>query len=111
MAKFMTLFLADQAVLGQMMKKPPEELKGVMDEWMAWYKANEKALADAGAPLGKTKRLDAKGLADSKNGITGYSVIEAESFEAAAKLFKNHPHLKTPGCTIDLLELREMPAM
>jgi hypothetical protein len=111
MKKFMVLFMADQAVLEQMMKTPPEDMKGVMDEWMAWYKANEKALADVGAPLGKTKRLDAKGLADSKNGITGYSVVEGESFESAAKLFKDHPHLKMPGCTIDLLELRPMPAM
>jgi hypothetical protein len=82
-----------------------------MDEWMAWYKANEKKLADAGAPLGKTKRLDAKGLTDTKNGMTGYSVVEAGSFEDAAKLFKNHPHLKMQGCTIDILELREMPSM
>lgn len=111
MKKFMALFMADQAVLEQMMKTPPEDMKGVMEEWMAWYKANEKALADLGAPLGKTKRLDAKGLSDSKNGLTGYSIVEGESFESAAKLFKDHPHLKMPGCTIDFLEIMPLPAM
>jgi len=31
-----------------------------------------------GRPLGKTKRVDAKGASDTKNGIGGYSIVQAE---------------------------------
>ena len=52
----------------------------------------------AGRLLGKTKRVDAKGASDTKNGIGGYSIVQAETAEAATKLFgKDHPHLQMPG--------------
>ena len=59
-----------------------------------------------GAPLGKTKRVTSNGMADTKNEITGYTIVEADSFDAAAKIFKNHPHFKMgKDTTVDLLEL------
>ena len=32
------------------------------------------------------------GIADTVNAFCGYIVVEAETMEAAARLFKNHPH-------------------
>jgi len=111
MKKFMALYMAERSVIDQMMKTPPEQTQAGVDAWMNWHKANEKKIAELGAPLGKTKRIDANGMADSKNEITGYSIVEGESFEAVARIFKGHPHLQHPGCSIDLLEVIPVPGM
>ena len=63
-----------------------------MEGWMKWGKENEASIVDPGSPLGKTKRINAEGISDTKNEITGYTIVQTESHEAAAKLFANHPH-------------------
>ena len=82
-----------------------------MDEWMTWMKSLGTAIVDPGAPLGKTKRVSALGVTDVKNDMGGYSVVQAESNEAAAKLFEGSPHLKMPGATVDVLDIVDMPGM
>jgi hypothetical protein len=75
--------------------------------------AHKASIVDGGAPLGKTKRVDAHGAKDAKNGIGGYSVVQADSHEAAAKLFgKDHPHLQMmPGASVEILEIMPVPGM
>jgi hypothetical protein len=63
-----------------------------MEGWMKWAKENEASIVELGSPLGKTKRINAKGISDTKNEITAYTIVQAESHEAAAELFANHPH-------------------
>ena len=63
-----------------------------MKAWGDWMTANSAAVVDQGGPLGKTKRTSADGVADIKNNIAGYVIVEAELHEAAAKLFEKHPH-------------------
>ena len=109
MKKFMALYMAERSQIEQMMKAQPEEMQAGMDAWMAWHKAHE-ARSGAGAPLGKTKRVTAKGMSDTQNEITGYSIIEGDS-ESVAKVFDGHPHLQMPGCSIDLLEVMPIPGM
>ncbi len=87
----------------------PEQMKSGMDEWMSWMKSHQSALADMGAPLGKTKRVTASGVSDVKNEITGYTAVMAESHEAAAKMFEGHPHLHVPGGYIDILAVMPIP--
>ncbi len=63
-------------------------------------------------PLGKTKRVDASGASDAKNMMTGYTIIEAESHEAAARLFANHPHFSIfPGESVEIMECLPLPKM
>ena len=78
-----------------------------MESWMKWMKANEKALVDTGGPLGKTKRVTAQGASDARNEITGYSLVQAESAEAATKLFDSNPHLQMPGARRQLVRRRQ----
>jgi hypothetical protein len=111
MKRFVALYMAERSAIDQMMKTPPAEMKSGMNAWMKWHKANETAITELGGPLGKTKRVDAKGLSDTKNGITGYSVVEGESFESVAKIFKGNPHMQHPGCWIELLEVMPVPGM
>ena len=40
-----------------------------------------------------------------------YSVVEAESHEAAARMFANHPHLTIPQSSIQVMEVRALGPM
>jgi hypothetical protein len=113
MKKFMVLYMAPSAQFEQMMKNAtPEQQQKGMDAWMKWMNANKASLADGGAPLGKTKRVDANGTKDTKNEVGGYSIVQAESHDAAAKMFgKDHPHLHVPGAWIEIVEIMPIPGM
>ena len=113
MKKFLVLYMAPSAQFEQMMKNAtPEQHKKGMDAWMAWMNANKASLVDGGAPLGKTKRVDAGGSKDSKNEVGGYSIVQAESHDAAATIFgKGHPHLQMPGAWIEIVEIMQIPGM
>ena len=52
----------------------PEQMKKRMDAWMAWMKKHENALVAMGAPLGKTERVTAAGVASVRNEVTGYTI-------------------------------------
>ena len=45
---------------------------------MKWAKENEASIIDLGSPLGKTKRIDATGISDTKNEITAYTIVKAD---------------------------------
>ena len=111
MKKFLVLYMASAADFEKMMKEfTPELQKEGMDAWMKWMNANKASLVDGGAPLGKTKRVDGKGASNIKNGIGGYSIVQAASADAAAKLFgKDQPHLQMPGAWIEIVEIMPMP--
>ena len=89
------------------MQKPESERKeaeaSMRAEWDAWLAANKAAVLNT-IGLGKTKKISASGVEDAKNGIMLSSYVAAESLEAAAEIFKNHPHLKIPSATIEVME-------
>jgi len=113
MKKFMALYMASGPQFEKMMKdSTPERRKKGMDAWMNWMTANEASIVEGGAPLGKTKRVDSKGASNAKNEIGGYSVVQAESHDAATKIFgKDHPHLQMPGAWIEIMEIMPLPGM
>jgi hypothetical protein len=85
------------------------EAKG-MRAWEEWGTVHAQAIVDQGSPLGKTKRASALGVTDIKNSMTGYVLIRAESHEAAAELFVNHPHFSIfPGDSVEIMECLPMP--
>jgi hypothetical protein len=45
-----------------------------------------------GGPLGKTKKVTQRGIDDVSNDMGAFTVVRADSHEAAAKLFDKHPH-------------------
>jgi hypothetical protein len=118
MKKFLAVYLGspDSAAFKQWNAMPEAERKerrrlGV-EAWMRWGKEHEKAIVDVGTPLGKTKRVNASGVSDTRNMMTGYAVIEAESHEAAARMFANHPHFVIlPGQSVEIMECLPMPKM
>lgn len=78
--------------------------------WNDWVQRNAAALVDGGAPIGKTKRAAASGIADSANAITAYCIVRAESHEAAARLFERHPHFTHfPGEAVEIMPILPVP--
>jgi hypothetical protein len=113
MKKFMAIYMASGADFERMMKNstPEQRTKG-MEAWMKWMNDNKTSILEGGAPLGKTKRADAVGVSDTKNNICGYSIVQAETHDAAAKLFgRDHPHLQMPGASVEILEIMPLPGM
>jgi hypothetical protein len=113
MNKFMVLYMANGAEFEKMMKtSTPEQQKKGMEAWMKWMSDHKSSIVEGGAPLGKTKRVDSKGASDAKNDIGGYSIVQAETADDAAKLFgKDHPHLQMPGAWVEIIEVRHIPGM
>src|SRR5262245_24503674 len=81
-----------------------------IEAWMSWGKKNSAAIVDHGTPLGKTKRASSHGIADIKNAMTAYVIVQAESHADAAKLFENHPHFTIfPGDSVEIMECLPLP--
>jgi len=97
------------ASMDELMKNStPEQREAGMDSWMAWGKAHEKDLVEMGTPVGKNKRLTASGVTDTRNEVGGYSIVQAESQDAAAKIVSDNPHLQMPGTYIEIMECMPM---
>ena len=108
MKKFLVLYRMDMDAMRKMMTENPDMGKKGMEEWGMWMKKHMAEFADAGAPTGKNSEVSASGSVEKSNDIGGYSILQAESKEAAAEILKDNPHLKMPGATIDLAEIVSM---
>ena len=87
-----------------------QERKGIA-AWKAWVEKHQASLVAIGGPLGKTKKVDAAGIADIGNEMGAFTVVRAASHEAAAKMFENHPHFTVfPGEKIEIMPVLPIPA-
>jgi hypothetical protein len=78
--------------------------------WKAWVEEHQGAIVAMGGPLGKTKKITQRGIEDISNEIGGFTVVRAESNEAAAKLFENHPHFTIfPGEAVEVMPVLPIP--
>ena len=65
---------------------------------MNWYAGLGDALVDYGNPTAASKVVGSDGaVADGASEITGYSLITADSLDAAVEACRNHPHLEAGG--------------
>ena len=109
--KFMVLFIIPPAVMEDWHKTDEKTRKSAEEkmkaEWDKWMKEHAKMIKLSEA-CGKTKKITSGGTSDTKNGICLYSIVEAESHEAATKAFANHPHLQIPQAYIEIMPVRPM---
>ena len=85
-----------------------EQTAEVMAAWNAWYGDLGEAVVDFGNPTGASKVIVPGGVvSDGGPGITGYSLINADSLDDAAGACRNHPHLAAGG-TITIHETFEV---
>jgi len=81
-----------------------------MAAWKAWVEQHQAAIVAMGGPLGKTKKVDASGIADISNEMGAFTVVRAASHEAAAKLFDKHPHFAIfPGERVEIMPILPIP--
>jgi hypothetical protein len=111
MKKYLVTFLIPAAVVDAWSTTDPvvrdKSESAMREEWGAWMAAHAGALGEMTVG-GKTKRVTAAGPADIRNDIILYVVAEAESHDAAVRLFENHPHLQIPQSSIEIMETRPM---
>ena len=86
-----------------------EAQAAVMEAWNEWMEAVGESLLDAGNPVGQSKTLNADGTVGeaATDGLTGYSIIEADSLEAAIEVARSCPILADGG-SIEVAELVDM---
>lgn len=81
-----------------------------MKAWGDWMAKNAAAVVENGGPLGKTKKVGPAGVSDMRNAVAGYVVVQAESHEAAARMFEGHPHFSIfPGDSVEIMEHLPIP--
>ncbi len=74
----------------------------MQSQWNDWMQHHTDVIKET-AGVGRPKRITASGIEDARNDIMMYSFVEADSLEAAASLFVNHPHFAIPGGSIEVM--------
>ncbi|MEO8849409.1 MAG: hypothetical protein ABI440_12380 [Casimicrobiaceae bacterium] len=82
-----------------------------MAAWHAWVDKHQADIVDMGGPLGKTKKVTEAGITDINNHMGAFTVVRADSHEAAATLFENHPHFMIfPGECVEVMPVLAIPS-
>ena len=94
MAKYLLVYTGDAT-----QPTTEEEGKAVMDAWWGWFSGLGDAVVDPGNPIGPSAAITADGTVSSgaPSGVSGYSVISAETLDAASEVAKSCPHLAAGG--------------
>jgi hypothetical protein len=115
MKRFLVTYLAPASVIEDWKKTDPAKRKAaeekMQSDWNSWMSNHHNIFVDKGAGVGKTRRVTADGSANGKNDIMLYSIVEAETHEAASKIFEDHPHLGIPSASIEIMEIHPLPGM
>lgn len=81
-----------------------------MQAWQHWAATNKEAIVDMGAPLGETTRVSRQGVENIRNAMAAFTIVRADSREAAATMFEGHPHFTIfPGDAVEIMECLPMP--
>lgn len=93
---------------GGKMPESPEEGAKVMARWQEWLTNLGDSVINPGAPVGMSKTLSAEGVEDNggANPLGGFSIVQADTMEAAIELAKDCPHMGNG--TIEIAEIIEM---
>ena len=90
-------------------ERSAKEKEGIA-AWMAWAEKHQAVTVGLGGPLGKTKKITPAGIQDTSNELSGYMVVRADSHEAAARMFENHPHFTIfPGESVEVMPVLPIP--
>lgn len=88
----------------------PEEQAQEMAAWAVWFQDMGEAVAIPGNPVGLSKTVSAKNVTDGggANPLSGYTVVQANSIDAACELAKGCPSVKDGSGTIEVAEIIEL---
>ena len=111
MKKFMAVYTGTASPEARAaMQADKARMQAGMEAWTKWMEDHRASFVDAGGPLGKTKRVDSSGIADTSNNLAAYVIVNAETHEEAARMFENHPHFAIfPGDGVEIMECLPIP--
>jgi hypothetical protein len=83
--------------------------KAMMAAWGKWFRDMGPALVEIGNPAGPSKVLTADGTIAGPQGVglTGYSIVEADTIDGAMQLANGCP-IFAAGGSIEIAELMPM---
>jgi hypothetical protein len=85
----------------------PQDGAAHMAKWKAWVGGLGDAVVNPGTPLAKSKLVSSSGVSDGGvNLLIGFSIVMADSMDAAVELAQRCPHLDHG--TIEVAEVMEM---
>ena len=91
-------------------KEREAKMQAGMAGWHAWVEKHKANIVTMGGPLGKTKQINSGGIKDISNAMGAFTVVRADSHEAAAKMFENHPHFSMfPGESVEVMPVLPIP--
>jgi hypothetical protein len=106
MKKFIILYKSDQSPEEMMRNSTPEQMKSGMDMWMQWSTKAGSSIVDLGNPLGNGQIVTKSGGTKAPIGVSGYSLMQAESMDEVKTKLKDHPHFMSQGMsTIEVYEI------
>ena len=106
MSRFVLLYRAPMTAREQMAGATPEDGKA----WMDWFGQWGEAVIDFGGMLDIGTRVGVSGSSQGDPNVTGFSIVEAVSMEAAIAMVQSHPHLRyAEGCEIEVREYLTPP--
>lgn len=76
-----------------------DEQDAVMAAWGAWYGELGTAVTDRGNPFGASREVTSDGTStqDARSNLSGYTIVSADSLEAATKMAAGCPVLSDGG--------------
>ena len=84
----------------------PEEGGEYEAKWKAWVCGLGRVMVNPGTPLGKSMTISSNGVSDNggSNPLLGFSIIKADSLDAALEMARQCPHLEHG--TIEVAEVK-----
>lgn len=115
MPRFLAVYTMEPEAVVRFRSLPKPEQDAIdaagLKRWVEWEEKNAASFADRGGMVGKTTRVTKDGIAEAANPFCGYIVVEADTIDAAARLFENHPHFTVfPGDGVDIMPFVTDPA-
>lgn len=91
------------------MPETEEAQAAAMAAWGKFYEDLGPAIADGGAPVGMSKTVTSTSVEDNggSNPLSGYTVVTADTIDAACDMAKGCPILNDGG-TVEVAEAIEM---
>lgn len=101
MTTFLLLYRADPEAMAAMPEPTPEEGAAMMKAWNDWAERAGDAILVFGDPT-------APASPGADPSVGGYSLLQAESYDALLPLLEGHPHTAMGG-VIDVHETQPVP--
>lgn len=114
MKKFLAVYTGSPAARAKWDTLPEAERRqreaAGMAAWSKWVEDNKSSIVEMGGPLSRTKLVSRSGVSDIRNNLAAFTIVQAESQEAAARLFLEHPHFSIfPGEGVEVMECLPIP--